>query len=365
MPLTPGLAVASPDMGGAEYRGLPALTAGTALTTWTLDPLAIALVILAAALYLGAVRRVRADGGHWASARSLAFVGGGLGSLLLATVGAVGAYAHTLFWIYTTQILVLLIVAPTFFAFGRPLSLAAAVLPASASQRLSAVRTSPPARVLASPVTAPVVLPVVISVVFFTGVLAATLHHHVLYELLHLALLAIGFGLALALVDEEAGTASIAIAVGIFLGFLEFTLDALPGIVVRLRTHLLAGGYYATVVRPWGPRPLHDQQAGGAILWFVGEAVDLPFLALLVLRWMRADEREAVGIDAEIDRAAISAPAGLPSTGDVPADAALLRPWWETTPGVFEERRAARFRSSAAEPSGDEGWPDARDLPPS
>lgn len=353
-------------MGGPEYRGLPALTPGTALSAWTPDPLAIALLVLAAALYLEAVRRVRTDGRKWAPVRTVAFVGGGLGSLLVVTVGAGGAYAHILFWVYTTQIVVLLIVTPTFLAFGRPLTLAAAVLPAPASQRLGAVLASRPARVLASPVSAPVVLPVVTSVVFFTGVLAATLHHYVLYELLHLGLLATGFVLASALVDEETGAASIAIAAGIFLGFLEFTLDALPGIVVRLRTHLLAAGYYATVVRPWGPRPLNDQQAGGAILWFVGEAVDLPFLALLVLRWMRADEREATGIDAEIDRATVpSARPGPALPGDIPAEGALLRPWWETTPGVFEERRAARFRSSVAAPAGDEGGPDVTCLPPS
>jgi hypothetical protein len=42
---------------------------------------------------------------------------------------------------------------------------------------------------------------------------------------------------------------------------------------------------------------LQDQHLSGDILWCLGEAVDLPILAILFVRWARIDRRESQAVD--------------------------------------------------------------------
>jgi cytochrome c oxidase assembly factor CtaG len=60
--------------------------------------------------------------------------------------------------------------------------------------------------------------------------------------------------------------------------------------------------HYETLVRPWGPSPLFDQQFAGAIMWVGGDAAFLVAMLLAVWVWLRAEEREGVRIDAKLDR---------------------------------------------------------------
>jgi putative copper resistance protein D len=96
------------------------------------------------------------------------------------------------------------------------------------------------------------------------------------------------------------------------------------------------------------------------VLWVVAEIVDLPFLALLVLQWIRADEREARALDARLDAQAerVTGPtsSGSASAGSVgtgagrPEESLRERPWWEVDPGVLGSERAARLRGSEGRP---------------
>jgi cytochrome c oxidase assembly factor CtaG len=105
---------------------------------------------------------------------------------------------------------------------------------------------------------------------------------------------------------------------------------------------------------------LDDQHLAGGMLWFFGEAADLPFLVIAMIAWIRVDAREADRIDRALDLASaepVAATAGTPATGtpatgipwgegDGPAATTapvLDRPWWETDAGVFGEERARRY----------------------
>ena len=60
--------------------------------------------------------------------------------------------------------------------------------------------------------------------------------------------------------------------------------------------------HYATLERAWGPAPLADQQLAGGIMWVGGDLVFLVGVVLAVWTWMRAEEAEAVRVDARLDR---------------------------------------------------------------
>lgn len=318
---------------------VPPVTTGALLAHWRPDVAGV-VVLVAASLYAAGVVVLRRRGDAWPIGRTLALLLGLL-SVLVATAGGVGVYARVLFWMYTVQALVLLVGAPLLIAVGRPLELLAAVRGRPARGRIVAL--------LANPLLGPAALPVLTFLLFFTPVLDASLRSSAVGAAVRLVLLAAGLVFALPLIGDAAPRTSLAVALAAFVGFFELLADAVPGIVLRLQSTLLTT-FYAGLHRPWGPPPLIDQQDGGSILWIVAEVVDLPFLALIVLQWIRADQREAALIDARLDAAAPGAAEGEagPVAWDPPAPGqevpATDRPWWETDARVFGANRAADFR---------------------
>lgn len=340
------------------------LTTASALSSWQVDVPALVLVVLAGTGYLVGVRAVRRAGTVWSPLRSTAFLAG-LVLVIASTCWFVGVYAHLLFWVFTLQVCLLLLVAPLLLGVGAPVALVAAVRGRGRGAPLDGddVRESRRPlllRVLGAPGVGPLLLIVVTVLVFFTPLLGAALRHPPVFHSVHLLLLAAGLVLALPVTDEGMTLSSLGYAALIGLGFLEFLLDAIPGIALRLHGSLLAPEYWSVLHRGWGPAPLDDQHLAGGMLWFFGEAGDLPFLVIAMLAWIRADAREAERIDRALDlvsaepaaasvgTAATGTPAtGIPSAdGDGPVAAvapALDRPWWETDAGVFGEERARRY----------------------
>jgi putative copper resistance protein D len=266
-----------------------------------LDPVVLAVVVAAAAGYLLAVRRVRRGGGSWSAARTGLFLAAGLGSVVLVTSSFLGAYAGRLMWVYATQVSLLLTLVPVLVMAGRPLTLAREA--GAGTRVLDGVLASRPWKALTSPLVGPLLVPLAITAVFFTPLMADSLRHAWVLALTQLGLLAVGAVLAVPLVGEAGAETSALIAVAVLVGILELILDAIPGLIVRLRTHVLAPAYWTSFPRPWGAHALGDQQHAGAVLWFVADVIDLPFLALLFLRWQRADAREAAAADRALDEA--------------------------------------------------------------
>lgn len=321
-----------------DLAALPPLTSGSGLSHWRPDPSGLAIAVLLTTGYLLLVRRASSLGHRWPWYRTLTFLIPGIGTLLFATAGPVGVYAGELFWVYVVKVLLLLLVAPTLLAFGRPLSLT--------RLRPSGVVADGPdgwLKRLSHPLIGPALVPVCIGLVFFTGLLTASLHSTAVAAAEQVGLLLAGFVFALPLVGEGAAPVSIAVAFAVFAGFLELLADAVPGFAVRMRDSLLTP-WYANLHRGWGPSPLNDQHLGGSILWAVAELVDLPFLVLMVIQWIRADAREAAEVDRMLDesehkRRQLTLPAEVIAAGNE----ALEPPWWEHDASVFGSR-SRQFR---------------------
>jgi hypothetical protein len=127
---------------------------------------------------------------------------------------------------------------------------------------------------------------------------------------------------------------------------------------------------------------MDDQHLAGALLWFFGEAGDIPFLVAAMVAWIRADNREAARLDRALDdaaaldnavRAQASGPSAarpdvagpgadgsggdaaceVPMTPDSAGRPRFCRPWWETDASVFGEDRARRYGWRPAPATGD------------
>jgi putative copper resistance protein D len=54
--------------------------------------------------------------------------------------------------------------------------------------------------------------------------------------------------------------------------------------------------------RTWGDPPIVDQQIGGGIAWGIGELPTLILSGLVILSWIRSDERDAKRLDRQATR---------------------------------------------------------------
>lgn len=309
------------DVALALDRPVPA----SALTAWTFEPLAILITLLLAAAYLLGVRRL---GRPWSSGRAAVFAAG-LALLLWTTCGFLGVYARSLYWAWTTQTLVLWLAVPILLLWGHPIQLARAIV--GPHGRLERVLRSRPCRVVSNPLVGPALVPILSAVLFFGPLPGWAIQSAPLGWLLHLALLGVGALMVLPLVGLDDEVSSLAVGLSLAIGSFELVLDALPGVVLRLKNDLATSWFDHRSEHSWTPQPLHDQRVAGAILWCIAEIIDLPFLYLVYRRWLRVDARDAADVDAVL--AAERAARGESEV--VERDA----PWWLSDPEMRDRLR--------------------------
>jgi len=323
----------------------PELTVSRAFTSWTLDLPVLLAVLAAGGLYLAGMRRVRRAGQPWPAVRAVAFLAGGTGVLVIATMSFIGVYQGVLFWPRAVQTVLLLLAAPLFLALGRPLSLLIAARPRFGSRAEAAVR-SPAARILTFPAITALVLVIVPFLLYFTPWYEAGLRSDGVRELTYLALLAPGVVFFWTLLRLDPVPKAYPYLVVLWVTGAEVVGDAILGLAIIADQHLIAGSYYQALARPWGPSLREDQVIGGGALWILGDIIGLPFLAAALIAMIREDEEEADQVDAAIDASAQAAASGeavVTAEGAIPGElaraAAEGRPWWESDP-----RFTSRFR---------------------
>jgi putative copper resistance protein D len=274
------------------------LTAGRILLGWHLEPLALAGLLLAAALYVCGVFRLA---GQWPRARTASFLVGGLGSIAVATCSGLEYYDDVLFSAHMAQHMVLSMVAPVFLALGAPVTLALRALPVGGRRALLAALHSRAGRVVSHPVLGTFLFVVSPFALYFTPMYEATLRSPWLHLLLHVHFVVVGCLFLWPVLGLDPLPRRITHPLRLVLVFVTLPFHAFLGIAI-MSSGLLAAGYYSAVARTWGGTPLQDQHLGGGLLWASGDLVTLLLLGTVGVQWMRADERAARREDRRLDR---------------------------------------------------------------
>ena len=335
------------------------LTPARWLTGWSPNVPALALAVLAVAVYSLAVRQVRARGGHWDRASTCWFAGVGVGSLLLVTCSFLGTYSRVLFWPLAVQDVLLMTLVPVGLTLGRPVALMRLLRPT-----LGAVASRPRrtlGRLLGFPLTGSVLAVTLLLLIYTTGWDQARLEHPALLELTRLALLIVGCGFLFPLLGIDEGTGTTSYPVRALIAFLDGLLDALPGLAVLGTGHVIAAGYYAHLTRSWGPSPARAQQIGGTAMVALSELVGLPALLVLLLAWVRSDARQASDVDAELDALNAAEHVARPEHNDPTQNVLLHRPWWEIeTSSLADRGRRSGWSQTEEQPHRRDADPTAR-----
>jgi putative copper resistance protein D len=295
-----GLAVVAPARALAHGTGAPPPAFPDVLLAWRFDPLAIGTLLVAAAAYAWAVRRVSRGhpGNPHPRHRSWLF-GGGLGAIGLALLSPIEAYEGVLFSVHMVQHMLLQLVAAPLLLAGAPITLALRVARPSVRRRLLAVLQSRIVHVVSFPV---------IAWVLFAGVNWGW-HFSVLYdqalenEALHYFQHATFLGAALLFwwpaVGADPSPWRLPHPVRLLYLFMAMPQNSFLGVALMSAGTVLYP-HYVTNVRDWGMTPLEDQQLGGVIMWVVGDLAFLAGMAVVVVLWMRHEERRTARLDARL-----------------------------------------------------------------
>jgi cytochrome c oxidase assembly factor CtaG len=280
----------------------PTLTPTRLLTEWTwVWSMALGIAI-AAALYIAGLVVLRRRGDRWPMPRSISFLLGGLGSIGLATMSALGTYDTVLFSIHIVQHMILMMVAPMFLALGAPVTLALRTLRTRPRAMLLAVLHSRLARVLTFP---PLTLALFIATPFalyYSQFYEISLRSGFWHAFLHLHFLIIGCLLMWPLIGIDPVPGRISYPLRLLMLFLMLPFHAFLGISIMSSTTLIAETWYLGFNRSWPPSPLDDQYLAAGILWASGDALALLMLVALFVQWYASSQREARREDRRLDR---------------------------------------------------------------
>ncbi|MFI5491954.1 cytochrome c oxidase assembly protein [Actinoplanes sp. NPDC051859] len=293
---TPSSAVAAGD------TVPPPFSAAQIFTEIRLTSLIALFLLVAAAVYLYGVYRLKQRGDHWAPGRTAAFLAGGLGSIAAVSVTGIEAYDTTLISVHMVQHMVLSMVGPIFLALGAPVTLALRTLPVQHRKRLLAVLHSGVVRVVTFPLVAFGIFIANPFVLYFTDLYRATLEHAWLHEFIHVHFIVTGCLFFWPLLGLDPLPNRWPYPARALLMVLSVPFHTVLGLTIMQSTTLLGGDWYPNLHLTWMD-PKADQVTAGGILWAGGEIVSVTMLGILVLQWIRQSEREAKRIDRALDRA--------------------------------------------------------------
>lgn len=265
--------------------------AGDAVTAWTFEPIAWAVVALAAWLYLRGVRRTKGwpRGRAWCAALGLAV-------LFVATNGPPAVYAHSLFWAHMVQHLLVTLVAAPLLAFSGPAALLLrAASPRSRDSFLRIVHARP-VRALTHPVVTWAAFGLVMWVTHYSALYEAALDDDVLHGVEH----ALYLGVALVFWGPVAGldpTRRVAPPVRVAYLLAAIPVQSFLGLAIYSEDRPLYDHY-----------SLDEQRAAGAVMWIAGDVVLLAWTGVAAAAWLRVEEREGERADRRVGTGREKAP---------------------------------------------------------
>ena len=272
------------------------------LSSWSnLELLPAIAVALAAAWYLLGVRALRRRGDAWPVGRTVSFVAGGLGTIVLATQGPIAAYDTTLISVHMVQHMLLSMIAPIFFALGAPVTLALRTFVRPLHRALMWLLHSTYMKVLAFPIVAGSIAVANPWGLYFTKFYDLTLRNVWWHDFNHFHFVVVGCVWSFALIGVDP-MPRVGYPMRMLAVFMTMPFHAFLGLTIMGQHTLIAGDWYIDQGRTWGMSPAADQQMAGGILWAAGEVVSILIFIALMVQWARASEREARRVDRQLDR---------------------------------------------------------------
>jgi cytochrome c oxidase assembly factor CtaG len=317
--LLAGPAAAPALAGPAPGQVVPEPTLRRVLLDWSFDPLVALPLLAAAVLYLRGRQHIIGRGQRWQTQRTTCFLLG-LGVIALALQSPIEAYDTALFSVHASQHLLLAMVAAPLLALGAPITMLLMTSTPRWRKRIVRVVHSLPVRVIGHPLIAWVLFTMTLYALYFSPLFDLSLRNPWVHDAIHLHFIAVGLLFWWPVVGVDPTRWRLHHLARVLFVFLMVPFHAFLGVAIMNSGHLLAPTL-ADFVRHWGPSPLADQRAGGAIMWGAGDIISLVVVIAVLASWASYEEKVAAREDRRIarERAALQATPGVPAPAPQPA----------------------------------------------
>jgi putative membrane protein len=236
-----------------------------------------------------------ARGRSWPAWRTAAFLAG-LFAVLAALASPIERYAGELFSVHMVQHMLLELVAAPLLLAGAPITLALRVSSQSVRRTLLAVLQSRIVHVLSFPVIAWLLFAAVNWGWHFSALYDDALENQALHYLQHATFLGAALLFWWPVIGADPSPWRLPHPVRLLYVFLAMPQNSFLGVALMSAPTVLYP-HYLTNARDWGLPPLDDQALGGIIMWVVGALCFLAAMMLVVVLWMRHEDRRTVRLD--------------------------------------------------------------------
>ena len=281
----------APAVAGHGVVVPPAPDAAAFVLGWSFDLSIWLPLVAAAAAYLWAVRRI--DAAHPASPVPKdrpAFFLLGLAAIAIALQSGIERYDTTLFSVHMVQHVILIFLAAPAIVLGAPITLILRVATPQVRRRwILPILHARVVRVIGHPLVAWLLFTGVMWGTHFSPLFDAALENAWVHDMEHVLYLASSMLFWWPMVGRDPSPWRMGHPSRLLFMFVEMPFNSFLGVAILFSGTVLYP-HYATTGRLWGPTPLEDQQAAGAIMWGLGDAGFLLALLLATAAWMRHDE---------------------------------------------------------------------------
>lgn len=284
-----------------------ALSPATLFTVVEPDWVALLLAAAMAAVYVVGVVRLRRRGDAWPWLRTVLWL---LGCLAFAWVmsGGAAAWGRFRFDAHMVQHMAMMMIVPPLWVLGAPVTLLSrAVAPRSDGSRgvrewVLAALHSGYARVVSSPPLAGALFAGSLVVFYFTPLFELAMENHLGHVLMTVHFLATGYLFAWVLIGIDPATKPINPVLKLITLLVTLAFHAFFGVALVSATWLIAEDWYRELGMYSAEQLLLIQQRGGSIMWAVSEIPTVLYAILMVVMWMRSEDRRARQYDRKADR---------------------------------------------------------------
>lgn len=279
----------------------------TAFTEWRIDLLWVLFAAFSTLFYLWGVRRLAQRGDAWPIHRSVAWVFAML-VLVYATSGGVAVYGEILFSAHMIEHMILTMLIPVGIVLSAPVTLVARAVDArrdgSRGMRewILGIIQSRWIGFVGHPLISTVIFAMSLMVFYYSPLLSWATTTHLGHQWMVVHFLLTGYLFVQALISVDPSPHRTPYPMRLILLMATMGFHAFFGLSLMTGTGLLLPEWFGAMGREWGDPPLIDQQIGGAIAWGIGELPTLILSGLVILSWIKSDERESKRRDRQASR---------------------------------------------------------------